>query len=70
LDDAQRHINLLNTSPLRGGTNFIDMSEVYSVRLHSLFKEAAKEARLTLHEGVYAAMAGTQFETPAEIRML
>jgi len=64
------HINLLGTSPLRGGPNFIDMSEVYSLRLRRLFHEAAKASRLTLHEGVYAAMPGPQFETPAEIRML
>ena len=64
------HINLLGASPLRGGPNFIDMSEVYSLRLRRLFHEAAKESRLTLHEGVYAAMPGPQFETPAEIRML
>ena len=64
------HINLLGASPLRGGPNFIDMSEVYSLRLRRLFHEAARESRLTLHEGVYAAMPGPQFETPAEIRML
>lgn len=64
------HINLLGTSPLRGGPNFIDMSEVYSLRLRRLFHEAAKVSRLTLHEGVYAAVQGPQFETPAEIRML
>jgi purine-nucleoside phosphorylase len=64
------HINLLGASPLRGGPNFIDMSEVYSLRLRRLFHEAAKASRFTLHEGVYAAMPGPQFETPAEIRML
>ncbi|MFM8763858.1 MAG: purine-nucleoside phosphorylase [Spartobacteria bacterium] len=64
------HINLLGASPLRGGPHFIDMSEVYSLRLRRLFQEAAKASRLTLHEGVYAAMPGPQFETPAEIRML
>lgn len=64
------HINLLGASPLRGGPNFIDMSEVYSLRLRRLFHEAAKAARLTLHEGIYAAVQGPQFETPAEIRML
>jgi purine-nucleoside phosphorylase len=64
------HINLLGASPLRGGPNFIDMSEVYSLRLRRLFHEAAEDSRLTLHEGVYAAMPGPQFETPAEIRML
>ncbi|MEI8294321.1 MAG: purine-nucleoside phosphorylase [bacterium] len=64
------HINLLGASPLRGGPNFIDMSEVYSVRLRGLFRNAAIEAGFTLHEGVYAAVQGPQFETPAEIRML
>ena len=64
------HINLLGASPLRGGPNFIDMSEVYSLRLRRLFHEAAEDSMLTLHEGVYAAMPGPQFETPAEIRML
>lgn len=64
------HINLLGASPLRGGPHFIDMSEVYSLRLRRLFHEVAKEARLTLHEGIYAAVQGPQFETPAEIRML
>ena len=64
------HINMLGNSPLRGGPNFIDMSEVYSPRIRELFRTAARESRLTLHEGVYAAMQGPQFETPAEVRML
>jgi purine-nucleoside phosphorylase len=64
------HINLLGASPLRGGPNFIDMSEVYSLRLRRVFQDVAKDARLPLHEGVYAAVQGPQFETPAEIRML
>jgi purine-nucleoside phosphorylase len=64
------HINLLGTSPLRGGPHFIDMSEVYSKRLRRIFQDVATDASLTLHEGVYAAVQGPQFETPAEIRML
>ena len=64
------HINLLGTSPLRGGPQFIDMSEVYSKRLRRIFQDVATDASLTLHEGVYAAVQGPQFETPAEIRML
>jgi purine-nucleoside phosphorylase len=64
------HINLLGTSPLRGGPHFIDMSEVYSKRLRRIFQDIAKDANLPLHEGVYAAVQGPQFETPAEIRML
>lgn len=64
------HINLTGDSPLRGGPNFFDMSDVYSQRLRSLFTDAANESGRPLHEGVYAAMAGPQFETPAEIRMV
>jgi purine-nucleoside phosphorylase len=64
------HINLLGCSPLCGGPNFVDMSQVYSPRIREIFRDAAKESHLTLHKGIYAAMQGPQFETPAEIRML
>ena len=64
------HINLLGTTPLLGGAHFHDMSQVYSVLLRDAFKAAARELALPLHEGVYAAMLGPQYETPAEIRML
>lgn len=64
------HINLLGASPLLGGPHFHDMSEVYSRRLRSVFREQAAGLGLALHEGVYAAMLGPQYETPAEIRML
>ena len=64
------HINLLGTTPLLGGAHFYDMSQVYSVLLRDAFKAAARELALPLHEGVYAAMLGPQYETPAEIRML
>lgn len=64
------HINLTGQSPLRGGLHFVDMGEVYSRRLRSLFKEAALRQGKVLQEGVYAAMSGPQYETPAEIRML
>lgn len=55
---------------MRGKPNFVDVTEVYSLRIRSHFYEAAKEPRLTLHEDVYAAMACPQFETLAEIRLL
>ena len=64
------HINLMGTTPLRGGPHFHDMSEVYSKRLRAVFQGAARDTGITLHEGVYAAMLGPQYETPAEIRML
>lgn len=63
------HLNLTGQSPLRGGANFVDLSEVYSLRLRERFREAARELGVILHEGVYAAMPGPQYETPAEVRM-
>jgi purine-nucleoside phosphorylase len=64
------HINLTATSPLIGGPNFIDLSGTYSVRLRRALSDAAERAGLVLAEGVYAAVTGPQYETPAEIRML
>jgi purine-nucleoside phosphorylase len=64
------HLNLTGTSPLLGGANFFDMSEVYSKHLRTQFSAAAKSRGTTLHEGVYAGLLGPQYETPAEVRML
>jgi purine-nucleoside phosphorylase len=64
------HLNLTGASPLLGGPNFIDMSEVYSRRWRERFREMAVVENICLHEGVYAALLGPQYETPAEIRML
>ena len=63
------HLNLTGESPLSGGPNFIDMSEVYARRLRSVFTASAAACGVTLHEGVYAGVRGPQYETPAEIRM-
>ena len=64
------HINLQGTTPLLGGPHFHDMTEVYARLLRTIFRAAAGDAGIALHEGVYAAMLGPQYETPAEIRML
>lgn len=64
------HLNLTGTSPLHGGVNFFDMSEVYASRLRHLFNAKASALDIPLHEGVYASIPGPQYETPAEIRML
>ena len=64
------HINLTGTSPLLGGPNFIDMSEVYTRSLREHFAKEARAANIQLHTGVYAGLLGPQYETPAEIRML
>jgi purine-nucleoside phosphorylase len=68
------HINLMGSNPLTGphdprfGDRFPDMSEVYSARLRRLADEAARAARVEVAHGVYVAVAGPSYETPAEIR--
>src|SRR5688572_15838296 len=68
------HINLLGSNPLVGpnderfGTRFPDMSEVYSLRLRRLARDAAASRGLTVSHGVYVAVHGPSYETPAEIR--
>jgi purine-nucleoside phosphorylase len=68
------HINLLGTNPLIGpnddrfGLRFPDMSEVYSRRLRRLADEAAQAMNLPIEHGVYIAVTGPSYETPAEIR--
>jgi purine-nucleoside phosphorylase len=64
------HLNLTGTSPLIGGPNFVDMTEVYSKRLRREFLSAATETGTRFAEGVYAGVIGPQYETPAEIQML
>ncbi len=64
------HLNLTGTSPLLGAPEFVDLTEVYSLAWGNQFLEAARTARISLHEGVYAGLLGPQYETPAEVRML
>jgi purine-nucleoside phosphorylase len=59
------HLNLTARSPLVGAT-FVDLTDLYSARLRAL----AAELDPSLSEGVYAALPGPHYETPAEIRML
>jgi purine-nucleoside phosphorylase len=74
------HINLMGWNPLVGpneprfaarpgaGLRFTDMTEAYSRRLRALAYEAAEAEGFPLDEGVYLAVSGPSFETPAEIR--
>jgi purine-nucleoside phosphorylase len=70
------HINLMGGNPLVGdnddrfGPRFPDMTEVYSGRLRRIADEAGAALNLTLPHGVYAALLGPSYETPAEIRYL
>jgi purine-nucleoside phosphorylase len=65
------HLNLARKTPLEGGPNFIDQSEIYSRELRDLLKAVSAETALTrLNEGVFAWVSGPEYETPAEVRML
>jgi purine-nucleoside phosphorylase len=70
------HINLVAGNPLIGpnderfGTRFPDMTEVYSRRLRDLADAAASALRIPIAHGVYVALHGPSYETPAEIRFL
>lgn len=68
------HINFLGRNPLTGpnddrfGTRFPDMTEVYSMRLRRIADEASQARGVAVRHGVYIAVPGPSYETPAEIR--
>ena len=70
------HINFLGDNPLIGandsrlGDRFPDMSAPYDATLRALARAVAREAKITLREGVYVAVTGPNLETRAEYRML
>lgn len=69
------HINHMNVNPLIGanddemGLRFPDMSEVYSCKLVDLVKKTASKLGIDTQEGVYMALTGPSYETPAEVKM-
>ena len=67
------HINFMGANPLRGPDmlglpRFVDMCRAYDPALIALVKKAAKLSKLRLHQGIYLAVCGPNYETPAEIR--
>jgi len=70
------HINLLGVNPLTGpnddsvGDRFPDMTEAYPLEFREIAHRAAAGMGFTMAEGVYAAVPGPSYETPAEIRYL
>ena len=65
------HINLQGDNPLPWPEcGFPDMTEVYAARLREIARDAGRELGIALPEGVYAALRGPSYETPAEIRYL
>ena len=70
------HLNLTGMSPLVGpddesvGPRFPDMTAAYDPALRGFLHDTARAAGISLREGVYAALLGPQYETPAEVRMV
>ncbi|HEX8791897.1 MAG TPA: purine-nucleoside phosphorylase [Polyangiaceae bacterium] len=70
------HINLSGVSPLLGpnddalGPRFPDMSVAYDLDLRRALEEVAAKAGIAIRKGVYAALLGPSYETPAEVRMV
>lgn len=70
------HLNLIGVNPLRGpnderfGPRFPDLTEVYSRALQEIAVEEARALGIEIRRGVYAALSGPSYETPAEIHML
>src|SRR5204863_909291 len=69
------HLNLMWRNPLigqpqPGEQRFPIMHAPYDPELRALARAVAREAKITMEEGVYAGLLGPSYETPAEVRML
>ncbi|MGC4129475.1 MAG: purine-nucleoside phosphorylase [Bergeyella sp.] len=70
------HINMMPEHPLRGknidelGPRFVDMSEPYSKKMIAVAEDVAKTENINVHKGIYLALQGPTFETPAEYGMV
>lgn len=70
------HINMMGLNPLRGinderlGPRFPDMTEVYNLEMIDVIAKTMRSMGLGIKKGVYLALSGPSYETPAEIKML
>ena len=70
------HINLMGTNPLIGpnlnewGPRFPDMTEAYNLNLRNLLEQVFVQEKISYKKGVYCAVTGPSYETPAEVRYL
>lgn len=70
------HINFMGTNPLIGpnddtlGERFPDMSEVYTKSLREIAHTCSKNLNIPVEEGIYIALTGPTYETPAEVNMV
>jgi len=70
---ATDHINFMGINPLRGWSStelprFVDLTDTYDAELNKLLKKAAEKAKVRAYPGIYLAVPGPTYETPAEIR--
>ena len=68
------HINLMGVNPLRGAAipglpRFVDLTQVYDPKLSALLHRAGRACRVKPRRGVYLALSGPTYETPAEVRV-
>jgi purine-nucleoside phosphorylase len=70
------HINMMPEHPLHGlnderfGPRFVDMHDAYDKKMISIMENIAKEENIKIHKGIYLALQGPTFETPAEYGMV
>ena len=70
------HINFMPEHPLHGkndnrfGPRFVDMHEAYSKKMIAQMEQVAEKLDVTVHKGIYLALQGPTFETPAEYKMV
>jgi purine-nucleoside phosphorylase len=70
------HINFIPDHPLRGknddrfGPRFVDMHEPYSLKMIEKMESIAQKMNITIQKGIYLALQGPTFETPAEYKMV
>lgn len=70
------HINFIPDHPLRGkneerfGPRFVDMHEPYSLKMIAKMEQIAKKMNIPIQKGIYLALQGPTFETPAEYKMV
>lgn len=67
------HINFMGVNPLRGPAlsgqqRFVDLTQAYDPELNQMLRSAARVAKVRLRRGIYVAVGGPSYETPAEIR--
>ena len=70
------HINMMPSHPLQGpnddrlGPRFVDMHEPYSLKMIAKFETIANQFKIDIQKGIYLALQGPTFETPAEYKMV